>query len=166
MDFRQIISNLRQNLPTILIAVAVVAGAVLAIRLLPNRTAAVILGVLAAVALVYLLFQGWQRTVQLAVFWFTAGVVADAAYAKLNDQLPVTVANLLVRLADSLVKLADVLIRSLGVGGPDVRGKMAAVAPDFAWALIVTAVVLMAINLAGQRRNNSNSARTEFRRAA
>ncbi len=74
-----------------------------------------ILGVLAAVALIYLVFQTWQRTTQLAVFWLSAGVVADAAYAKLNDQVPVTVANLLVRLADAIVKLADVMIRSLGV---------------------------------------------------
>lgn len=164
MELRQIISNLKQSFPTILIALIALAAAAVAIRLLPNRTAAVILGVLAAVALIYLVFQTWQRTTQLAVFWLSAGVVADAAYAKLNDQVPVTVANLLVRLADAIVKLADVMIRSLGVGGPDVRAKMAAVTPDFAWALILTATVLMAINLAGQRRNSN--ARPELRRAA
>ena len=164
MELRGIISNLKQNLPTILIGLLILAGAVVAIKLLPNRTAAVILGVLAAFAFTYLLVQGWQRTTQIALFWLSAGVIADAAYAKLNDQAPVTIANLIVKLADSIVKLADILIRSLGVGGPDVRAKMAAVAPDFVWALILTTALLMAINLAGRQRNSS--ARPELRRAA
>lgn len=164
MGLRQIISNFKQIFPTILLGLAAIAAAGAALWLLPNRTAAVILGVIAAIALTYLVIQRWQRTTQIAIFWLTAGVVADAAYAKLNDVAPVTIASLLVKLAESVVKLADIMIRSLGVAGPDIRSKMAAVTPDFVWALILTTALLMAVSLAGRQRGSS--AKPELRRAA
>ncbi|NJM35539.1 MAG: hypothetical protein HC850_13505, partial [Rhodomicrobium sp.] len=136
MGLRQIISSIKQRFPTVLLALIAIGGAGAALWFLPNRTAAVILGILAGVALTYLVIQTWQRTTQIAIFWLSAGVVADAAYAKLNDQAPVTIASLIVKLAESIVKLADILIRSAGIAGPDLRAKMAAVTPDFVWALI------------------------------
>lgn len=53
MGPRQIFSNVKQMFPSILIAVAAVAGAGAALWFLPNRTAAVILGALAGLALTY-----------------------------------------------------------------------------------------------------------------
>jgi hypothetical protein len=152
-------------LPNILVALIALGGAGAAIWFLPNRTAAVILGILAGVALTYLVIQKWHRTTQIAIFWLSAGVVADAAYAKLNDQAPVTIASLLVKFGESIVKLADILIRSMGVAGPDLRVKMAAVTPDFVWALILVTTLLMAIGLAG-RQGASAAAKPELRRAA
>ena len=103
---------------------------------------------------------------QIAILWLSIGVVADAAYAKLNDQAPVTIAGALVKLAESAVKLADVLIRSIGIGGPTVRAQMAAVAPDFVWALILTSTLLLTIGLMGRQRKANASAKPDIRRAA
>ena len=164
MSVRQIIDNLREILPTILIVLLAIAAAGAAIYLLPNRTAAVILGVLCGLALSSYVLRGLQRTTQIAVLWLSIGVVADAAYAKLNDQVPVTIAGALVKLVEGAVKLLDVLIRSIGFAGPNVRAQMAAVTPDFVWALILTATLMLAITLVGRQRNAS--AKPELRRAA
>lgn len=164
MSVRQIIDNLKEILPTILIVLLAIAAAGAAIYLLPNRTAAVILGVLCALALSSYVLRGLQRTTQIAVLWLSIGVVADAAYAKLNDQVPVTIAGALVKLVEGAVKLLDVLIRSIGFAGPNVRAQMAAVTPDFVWALILTATLMLAIALVGRQRNAS--AKPELRRAA
>jgi hypothetical protein len=166
MNVREIIADLRQVLPTILLVVLVLAGAAAAIFLLPNRTAAVILGVLAAAGLTTYVLRGFERTTQIALLWLSIGVVADAAYAKLNDQAPVTIAGALVKVAEGAVKLIDVLIRSIGIGGPNVQKQMAAVAPDFVWALILTTTLLMAIGLIGRQRSANTAARPEIRRAA
>ncbi|WP_125461678.1 MULTISPECIES: hypothetical protein [Rhodomicrobium] len=164
MSVRQIIDNLKQILPTILIVLVAVAAAAAAIYLLPNRTAAVILGVLAALALSAYVLRDLQRPTQIAILWLSLGVVADAAYAKLNDQVPVTIAGALVKLVEGAVKLLDVLIRSIGFAGPNVRAQMSAVTPDFVWALILTATLMLAIGLVGRQRNAS--AKPELRRAA
>jgi hypothetical protein len=164
MGPRQIIASVKQIFPTVMMALLAVAAAAAALWLLPNRTAAVILGVLAGISLIYLVLRYWQRTAQIAVFWLSMGVIADAAYAKLNDVVPVTVANLLIQLAQAVVKLTDILIRSLGISGPDIREKMTAVTPDFVWALILTTALLTGIRLA--RREQNSNARPELRRAA
>jgi hypothetical protein len=165
MNLRQIIDNLKQSFPDIALAVLAIGGAAVAIWFLPQRTAAVILGILAAVALSIFVVRGLQRTTQIALLWLSLGVVADAAYAKLNDQTPVTVANLLVRLGESMVKLIEVVIRSFGIGGADLRAKMTAVAPEFIWALLLTTTLLLIISLAGRQRSNAG-AKPELRRAA
>lgn len=166
MSVREIIADFRQILPTILLVVLAVAGAAAAIYFLPNRTAAVILGVLAAIALSTYVLRGLERITQIAITWLLIGVVADAAYAKLNDQVPVTIAGALVKAVEGVVKLLDVLIRSVGIGGPNVRAQMAAVTPDFVWALILTTTLLMVIGLVGRRRNAVAGARPDIRRAA
>lgn len=164
MNVREAISNFRQILPNLLIILAILVAAAAAIYFLPSSTAAVILGVVAGYALLKFVLQGLQRTTQIAIFWLSMGVVADAAYAKLNDIAPVTIASLVVRLTDAIVKLADIMIRSLGVGGPSVRAQIAAVTPDFVWALILTTTLLTAISLMGRQR--LASAKPELRRAA
>jgi hypothetical protein len=127
MSVRQIIADLKQILPTILLVLAALAGAAAAIYFLPNSTAAVILGLIAALALSTYVLRGLQRTTQIAITWLSIGVVADAAYAKLNDQVPVTIAGALVKLVEAMVKLADILIRSIGIERVDARGRR------FAW---------------------------------
>jgi hypothetical protein len=164
MNVREAISNVRQILPNLLIILAILAAAAAAIHFLPTSTAAVILGVVAGYALLKFVIDGLQRTTQIAIFWLSMGVVADAAYAKLNDIAPVTIASLVVRLTDAIVKLADVMIRSVGIAGPNVRAQIAAVTPDFVWALILTTTLLMAISLMGRQR--TVSAKPELRRAA
>jgi hypothetical protein len=164
MGLRQYISDLKQIFPTIVAALMAIAVAGAAIWLLPNRTAAVILGVLAAFALAKWLLRGLQRTTQIALLWLSIGVVADAAYAKLNDLAPVTIASLLVQFTEALVKLIDILIRSVGIAGPNMRAQIAAVTPDFVWAVILTTALLLVVSLTGRQRNSG--ARPELRRAA
>jgi large-conductance mechanosensitive channel len=166
MSVREIIADLRQILPTILLVVLALAGAAAAVYLLPNRTAAVILGVLTAIALSVYVLRGLERATQVAITWLTIGVVADAAYAKLNDQAPVTIVGALVKVAEGGVKLVEVLIRSVGIGGPNLQKQMVAVAPDFVWALVLTTTLFMVINLMGRERSANANARPEIRRAA
>jgi hypothetical protein len=65
------------------------------------------------------------------------GVSADAGYAKLNDQTPITVAN-------GLVKLADALTKSVGLIAADAQVSMVAgVTPYFVWAFIISIIVFM-----------------------
>ena len=166
MSPRELFTNLKAIFPTLLLTIVALAGAGAAIWYLPNRTAAVILGVVAAIALVRFVLQGLSRITQIAIFWLSVGVVADAAYAKLNDQAPLTIASLVVKFMEAVVKLLDILIRSIGFGGPNIRASIASVTPDFTWALILTATLLMAVSLAGRQRNGASASRPELRRAA
>jgi hypothetical protein len=148
MNFREILAHLRQSLPAILLAVAVIGGGAVAIYLLPGRTAAVIIGVIAAAILSLYLIRNFERTTRIALLWLSIGVIADAAYAKINDQVPVTIATTLIRLAESIIKLGDIVIRSLGVPlVADSRVRTATVAPEFVWAFILALAFLIALNL-------------------
>jgi hypothetical protein len=148
MNLREILANLRQSLPAILMVAAVIAGGAVAIYLLPGRTAAVIIGVIVAAILSYYLSANFQRTTQIALLWLAVGVSADAAYAKINDQTPVTIATSLVRLAEAIIKLGDIVIRSLGVPlVADSRARTASVAPEFVWAFILALVFFLAFRL-------------------
>jgi hypothetical protein len=148
MNFREILANLRQSLPAILLVAAVIAGGAVAIYLLPGRTAAVIIGAIAAAILSFYLARNFERTTQIALLWLAIGVSADAAYAKINDQVPVTIASTLVRLAESIIKLGDIVIRSLGVPlVADSRVRTASVAPEFVWAFILALVFFLAFSL-------------------
>jgi hypothetical protein len=149
---------------TIFTALVVIIGAGAVIWLLPNRTAAIILGLVAASELSRYALARLLRTTQIAIMWLSIGVVAGAAYAKLNDQALVTIASVLVSFAQSLVKLLDILIRSVGIAGSNIRTRIVAVTPDFIWPLIPATMLLLIIDLAGRQRNSS--ARPELRRAA
>ena len=153
MSLREILSNLRESLPAILVVVAIVAGGAVAIYLLPGRTAAVLIGVIAAAILTFYLTRNAQRSTQIALLWLAIGVSADAAYAKINDQTPVTIASTLVRLAESIIKLGDIVIRGLGVPViVDARGRTASIATasvalEFVWAFILALVLCLAFSL-------------------
>jgi hypothetical protein len=133
-------------------AAAVVAVAVALILFAPARGAAVALGVMAGGFLTYMLLTRAQATVQTAVLWAFIAVTADAAYARLSDVPPVTLAGALTKIVDALLKLADPWIRGTGLVGGDPRLKVDAVAPDFAWALILTFIVSMLLSSMAEKR--------------
>ena len=152
MNPREIIAYLQQALPTVLLVVAVIGGGALAIYLLPGRTAAIIVGVIVAAILVYFLARTLERVTQIALLWLAIGITADAAYARVNDQTPVTIASALVKLAESIIKLGDIVIRSLGIPAIPIDARRAAaapgsVAPEFVWAFILALIVFLAASL-------------------
>lgn len=151
MNFREMIASLREALPTVLIVAAVIAGGAAVIWFLPGRTAAVIVGVIVAWLLSWFLLRSFEHITQVAVLWLAIGVTADAAYARVNDQAPVTIATALVKLAESIIKLGDILIRSLGIPLVDARLRAgpasASVAPEFVWAMILALIVFLGISL-------------------
>jgi hypothetical protein len=156
MNIREIIASLREVLPTVLIVLAVVVGGALVIWFLPSRTAAIIVGIVVAALLSYFILQNLDRITQVAILWLGIGITADAAYARVNDQTPVTIASALVKLAEAIIKLGNIMINSLGIpavnADPRFRaGGPVSVAPEFVWALILGLVVLLAFNLL--RRN-------------
>lgn len=155
MDFRQLLASIRQALPSILTVIVVVGGAILVVSLLPGRTAAVIIGVAVAALLTYFLVRGAGRATQIALLWLMIGISADAAYARVNDQVPITIANALVKVAEGLIKLGDIVIRSVGVtlAAADPRIRPPSVAPEFVWALILSLIVFLALSL--MRGNNA-----------
>jgi hypothetical protein len=127
-----------------LVFFAVAAGLILFV---PARGAAALLGILAGAVLGFTLMPRTRYAVQIAVLWAAAAVVADAAYARLNDQAPVTVANGLAKVIDAIVKLAAPVINGFGLTAGDPRAKVGAVAPDFVWALILSLIVAIVLGL-------------------
>jgi hypothetical protein len=120
----------------------------------PARAAATLLGILSGAMLSYSLILRSRHTVQIGVLWASIAITADAAYAKLNDQASVTLANALTKMVDAVVKLGDPLIRGIGLAAADPRAKVGAVATEFVWALILSLIVLMAASFtfAGRQR--------------
>ncbi len=110
----------------------------------PAKGAAVLLGIIAGALLSYNILSRGSHSTRLAVLWSAIAIIADAAYARLNDQAPVTLANAFAKIIDGCIKLVDPLIRGTGIS-PDPRLKVATVAPEFVWAVILTLAVVMAI---------------------
>ncbi len=150
MTFREILASVRQVLPTVLLVLAVIVAGAVAIYLLPGRTAAIIVGIIVAAILTYFMLRSFERGTQIALLWLAIGIVADAAYARVNDQAPLTIASALVKLADAVIKLGDIVIHSLGIPLIEARPRAAAsisVAPEFVWAFILGLVVFLAFSL-------------------
>jgi hypothetical protein len=151
MNVRELLANMRQVLPMILLVLAVVALGVGVIWFLPGRTAAIIVGIIVAALLTAVLLRGFERGTQIALLWLAIGITADAAYARVNDQAPVTIASALVKLAEAIIKLGDIMIRSLGIPLIDSRARAVtapvSVAPEFVWALILALIVLLSFSL-------------------
>jgi hypothetical protein len=145
MELRQIVKDFKQALIPILIGVAIIAIGAAIIYLLPNRTAAVVLGIFTAAVISAFVLRPMQESTQLAIMWFATGVAADAAYAKLNDQNSITVAGAVMKVVEGLVKLLDTIAKSFALGSPEARARIGSVTPDFVWALILTLIVLVAI---------------------
>ena len=145
MVWRNSIEDWRKRITPFVGAAVLLAFAAAVILYAPARGAAASLGVLSGVILGYALKSQARYPVQMAVLWACTAVTADAAYARLNDQAPVTLANALTKIIDAFVKLAEPLIRGIGLTASDPRLKVGAVAPDFVWALILTLVAMIAI---------------------
>jgi hypothetical protein len=151
MSIREIIASLREALPTVLLVLAILVGAAVVIWFLPSRTAAIIVGVVVAALLTYFLLRNFERITQVAILWLAIGVTADAAYARVNDQAPVTIASALVKFAEAIIKLGNIMISSLGIpavaADPRFRGGPVSVAPEFVWAFVLALIVFLAFNL-------------------
>jgi hypothetical protein len=145
MAWRERIDSWRKRLAPYFGAALLVALAVALILFAPARGAAAALGIMAGVLLGYSLLSHTREEVQIAVLWASIAVTADAAYAKLNDIAPVTLANALTKVIDAFVKLADPVIRGVGLTAADPRVKVGAVAPDFVWALILALIATIVL---------------------
>jgi hypothetical protein len=152
MSLRDSIENWVRRATPLASVLVFLAAAVALILFVPARGAAALLGILAGAGLGFTLMPRTRYAVQLAVLWAAIAVAADAAYARLNDQAPVTVANGLTKIIDAVVKLADPVIRGLALTAGDPRAKVAAVAPDFVWALILSLIVTIVLGFPKARR--------------
>ncbi len=154
MAWRDSVKNWRKRAAPFAGAAVLLALATALILYAPARSAAALLGILAGAVLGYALKSQARYPVQMAVLWACAAVTADAAYARLNDQAPVTLANALAKIIDAFVKLAEPLIKGIGLTASDPRLKVGAVAPDFVWALILTLIAVIAAGLFNMGRNS------------
>ena len=145
MAWRDRVQTWRKRLAPFAGAAVLVALAVALILFAPARGAASALGIIAGGLLGYGLLTRAREPVQIAVLWSCIAVTADAAYARLNDLPPVTVASAFTKIIDAFIKLAEPLIHGLGLTAADPRVKVGAVAPDFVWALILALIVTLAL---------------------
>jgi hypothetical protein len=145
MALRDKFESWRRRLAPYVGAIALVALAVAIILFAPARGAAAMLGIMAGGVLGYALLTRARDNVQIAVLWASVAVTADAAYAKLNDTAPVTLAGALIKIVDACIKLTEPVIRGIGLTAGDPRIKVGAVAPDFVWALILALIVTIAL---------------------
>ncbi len=145
MALRDKVDGWRRRLAPYVGAIALAAVAVALIFFAPARGAAALLGIMAGGLLGYGLLTRTGDNVQIGVLWASVAVTADAAYAKLNDVAPVTLAGALTKIIDACLKLADPVIRGIGLTAGDPRIKVAAVAPDFVWALILALIATIAL---------------------
>ncbi len=128
-----------------------IALAALALWFLPARGAAGALGVIAGMIIAYVLLKQASINLATAILWISVTITADAAYARLNDQAPVTLANALIKVVDACVKLAEPLLKGLSAGPADPRSKIGFLAPDFVWGLILSMIVVLAVGLSRNR---------------
>jgi hypothetical protein len=145
MALRDRINSWRRRLAPYVGAIVLVAVAVALILFAPARGAAAALGIMAGGLLGYNLLTRAEDNVQIAVLWASVAVTADAAYAKLNDHTPITLANALTKVIFACLKLAEPVIRGIGLTAGDPRVKVASVAPDFVWALILTLIATIVL---------------------
>jgi hypothetical protein len=141
MSLRYSIENRVRRLSPFAASLLFLAAAAAIIIFVPARGAAALLGILAGAYLGFTVMPGTRYAVRLAVLWVAIAVAADAAYARLNDQAPVTIANGLTKIIDAAAKIVGPAINSLALTPGDARAKVAAVAPDFVWALILSLIV-------------------------
>jgi len=161
MAWRDTIENWTARLQPIRPLIFPIAVAAVLVAFAPARIAATLLGVLAGIGLSHSFLPRVRPATQIAILWMAITVTADAAYARLNDQAPLTIVNAFTKVVDAIMKLAFPLVRDLGLSVADPRYKVVAVAPDFIWALILSLAVLMSLAFVfpsqGRRRDSSSS---------
>ncbi len=117
--------------------IVLLAISVAVAEFLPIRIAAVVLGILFSAAFSYVVLVAMPRAMQISIMGAALGVTADAGYARLNDQTPITIANALVKLADSMIKGVGLIAADAQVGG------ISTVTPTFVWAFIISLIFFM-----------------------
>jgi hypothetical protein len=145
MAWRETIENWTARFESFRPLLFPIAVAVVLLAFAPARIAATLLGILVAIGLSNSFIPRVRPAVQSAILWMAITVTADAAYARLNDQAPVTLVNAFSKVVDAIMKLVFPIIRGLGLSVADPRYKVAAVAPDFIWALILSLVAVMSL---------------------
>lgn len=158
MAWRETFENWTARLQPIRPLLLPIAIAVVLIAFAPARVAAALLGVLLGIGLSNSLIPRVRPAVQIAILWAAITVTADAAYARLNDQAPLTLVNALTKVVDAIIKLTFPLVRALGLPAADPRYKVVAVAPDFVWALVLSLVVLMSLTFIFPSRDRRRDA--------
>jgi hypothetical protein len=154
MAWRDTIENLVARIQPLRPLVFPILVAVVLVAFAPARIAAALLGVLLGIGLSNSFIPRVRPAAQIAILWAAITVTADAAYAKLNDQAPVTIVNAFAKVVDAIMKLVFPLIRELGLSVTDPRYTIAAVAPDFIWALVLSLTVLMSLAFAFPSRDH------------
>ena len=145
MAWRETIENFAARFQPIRPLLLPIAVAAVVVAFAPARTAAALLGVLLGIALSHSIIPRVRPATQIAILWIAITVTADAAYARLNDQAPLTIVNAFSKVVDAIMKLVFPLIRDVGLSVADPRNKVVAVAPDFIWALILSLAVLTSL---------------------
>jgi hypothetical protein len=163
MAWRETIENWTARLQPIKPLILPIGIAAVLVAFAPARIAATLLGILMGVALSNSFIPRVRPSVQIAILWSAITVTADAAYARLNDQAPLTIVNAFTKVVDAIMKLIFPLIRDLGLSVADPRYKVVAAAPDFIWALILSLVLIMSLASVfpsqGRRRDYGNDSR-------
>ena len=165
MAWRDTIENWTARFQSIRPLLFPIAVAAVLLAFAPARIAATLLGILVAIGLSNSFIPRVRPAVQSAILWVMITVTADAAYARLNDQAPLTLVNAFSKVVDAIMKLVFPLIRGLGFSISDPRYKVVAVAPDFIWALILSLVALMSLTFVfpGQRSRRDHEPRVNDR---
>ena len=154
MAWRDTIENWADRLQAFRPLVVPVMVAAVLLAFAPARIAATLLGVLAGIVLSKSFIPSVRPGMQNAILWIAVTVTADAAYARLNDQTPLTLVNAFSKVVDAIMKLVFPVIRGLGFSIADPRYKVTAVAPDFVWALILSLITLMTLSFVFPGRRN------------
>jgi hypothetical protein len=126
---------LRAAIPIIIGALFLGLG-LAAVDFLPGMGAAIAVGLLVSAGFSYVVLIAMPRATQLSLMGAAIGVSADAGYAKLNDQTPITVANALVKMADSITEGVGLIAADAKVNLPDLT-------PWGVWAFILSLIAFM-----------------------
>ena len=105
----------------------------------PPAVAASLAGVLISAVVCFVVLIAMPRAAQISAMGAALGISADAGYAKLNNQSPVTVAN-------GLTDLADSLINGIGIVAKDAHVAVSQAVPFGVWAFILSMIAFMGLS--------------------
>ena len=123
----------------IIYGLIVIAVLVAIVSVLPPVIAAIAIGILISAVVCYVVLMAMPRATQISIMGAAIGISADAGYAQVNDQTPVTVANGLIKMADSLVK-------AVGLVSTDAHVNVADVSVFGVWSFILSMIVFMGLS--------------------
>lgn len=109
------------------------------LSLLPGKSSAIAVGILSSVVICYVVLMAMPRATQFSIMGAALGVSADAGYAKMNEETPITIANALVKLTNSIVKAIDIVSVESG-------GEIIDLVPYGVWSFILSSIVFMILS--------------------